>query len=150
MIGFIVFVLFFFSKKFQYLLKSALITKHWISIIFSYLQSSASQMSHFTPSVRDTSPPGNTRSLPAQISPPSDCIYDNAPVRASSQRHAPPRRHPVNHAARPGQSHERFNVEDIEEDSPLVYASLNHTTPRGPVRVNLPEETSEYAAIRVS
>ncbi|KAI4889458.1 hypothetical protein NFI96_011632 [Prochilodus magdalenae] len=113
-------------------------------------QSSASQMPQFSP-VHDSLARGNTHSLPGQLTPPSACIYDNAPIRASSQRDGPSRRHPGNHAAKPGQSRDRCKVEVEEEENPLVYASLNHKAmARGQVRVSHPEETSEYAAIRVS
>ncbi|XP_036419390.1 uncharacterized protein LOC118803003 [Colossoma macropomum] len=114
-------------------------------------QSNASQMPPFTPPVHENISQGNTHSLPAQLNPPSPCIYDNAPIRVSSQRDGPSRRYPANHMAKPGQNHDRFNMEVEEEEDPLVYASLNHKAlSRGQVRISHPEETSEYSAIRLS
>ncbi|XP_066517702.1 uncharacterized protein [Hoplias malabaricus] len=112
-------------------------------------QSNASENPHFKAWVPDASPCGNTNSLPLQIHPPSPGIYGNTPVRGSSQRDGPSRRHPANHRPQPGQRHERVPVN--EEENLLVYASLNHkATSQGPVRSCHPDETSEYAAIRVT
>ncbi|XP_017570593.1 uncharacterized protein LOC108437767 [Pygocentrus nattereri] len=114
-------------------------------------QSSTSQRPPFTSTVHDSVTRGNTHSLPTQLNPPSPCIYDNAPIRASSQRDGPSRRHLANHTAKPGHSHDCFNMEVEEEENPLVYASLNHKAlSRGQVRISHPEETSEYSAIRLS
>ncbi|XP_072512985.1 uncharacterized protein [Salminus brasiliensis] len=113
-------------------------------------QFSAAQTPSYTPPVHGANRPGNTHSLPAQLSPESNCIYGNAPIRASSQRDGPSRRHPASHGAKPGRRCDRFSAEVEDEDNPLVYASLNHKVKsRAPVRVTHPEETSEYAAIRV-
>ncbi|KAL6481697.1 hypothetical protein MHYP_G00097770 [Metynnis hypsauchen] len=114
-------------------------------------QSSTSQMAPFTSTVYDNVTQGNSCSLPTQLNPPSPCIYDNAPIRASSQRNGPSRRHPANHTAKRGPNHDRFNMEVEEEENTLVYASLNHKAlSRGQVRISHPEETSEYSAIRLS
>uniref|UniRef100_A0A3B1KJP0 Uncharacterized LOC103042156 n=1 Tax=Astyanax mexicanus TaxID=7994 RepID=A0A3B1KJP0_ASTMX len=114
-------------------------------------QFSVAHTPSFSPRVRSTLQPGNTHSLPPQLSPTSDLIYGNAPIRASSQKDRHSRGHPANHAAKPRRGHDHFTEELEDEDNPLVYASLNHKVmPRPPVRVTLPEETSEYAAIRVS
>ncbi|KAL7845607.1 hypothetical protein AOLI_G00237990 [Acnodon oligacanthus] len=115
------------------------------------LQLNTSQMPPCTPPVHGNVTRGNTHSLPTQLNPPSPCIYDNAPIRVSSQRDGPSRRHPANHTAKPGPSHDRFNMKVEEEENPLVYASLNHKAlSRGQVRISHPEETSEYSAIRLS
>lgn len=98
------------------------------------------------------SPRFKTQTLPAQLSPPPPAIYDTPPVRVMSLRDRPSAgRHPVNQGA-PRRCQERGPVEEVEEEDPLIYATLNHeAAPQRPVRVaHVQIEASEYAAIKVT
>ncbi|XP_076839204.1 B- and T-lymphocyte attenuator [Brachyhypopomus gauderio] len=93
---------------------------------------------------------GNTHSLPAHLSPSS--MYDIPPTRASSHRDRPSAGSRLANQVAPGRRREQDDVKEEEEDSPLVYASLNHKAiVRRPIKVSLSElDTSEYAAIKTS
>ncbi|KAI5625957.1 hypothetical protein C0J50_14511 [Silurus asotus] len=94
------------------------------------------------------SPHIKARTLPSQPPP----VYDIPPVRVGSLRdHSSAGRHPVNRGP-PRQCRDRGAVEEIEEENPLIYASLNHNTmPQRPQRIaHLQIEASEYAAIKVT
>ncbi|XP_026866242.2 uncharacterized protein LOC113577655 [Electrophorus electricus] len=115
-------------------------------------QSTATQASYIPQPINDTISyrHDNTHSLPPQLSP--SCIYDIPRARASSHRDRPSAgRRPANQVA-PGQMHDQNNVNAEEEDSPLIYASLNHKTLlHGPIKVSHSEmENSEYAAIKIN
>ncbi|XP_047659449.1 B- and T-lymphocyte attenuator-like isoform X2 [Tachysurus fulvidraco] len=120
-------------------------------------QCTPSPVADHAPPVYPREFPQKSQTLPAQVSLSASCTYDTPParVRVSSLRDRPSAgRHPVSQGLR-RQCHNRLEVEDLEEvaeENPLIYASLNHgAVPQRPVRVaHVQIEASEYAAIKLT
>ncbi|KAK2818153.1 hypothetical protein Q7C36_022086 [Tachysurus vachellii] len=118
-------------------------------------QCTPSPVSDHAPPVYPREFPHKSQTLPAQVSLSTSCTYDTPPVRVSSLKDRPSAgRHPVSQGPR-RQCHNRLEVEDLEEvaeENPLIYASLNHgAVPQRPARVaHVQIEASEYAAIKLT
>ncbi|KAG7315977.1 hypothetical protein KOW79_020843 [Hemibagrus wyckioides] len=120
-------------------------------------QSTGTPVMDIAPPVYPREFPRKTQTLPAQVSPPQSCTYDTPPVRVrvtSLRDRSSAGRHPVSRGP-PRRCHDHQEVEDVkevEEENPLIYATLNHeAAPQRPVRVaHVQIEASEYAAIKVT
>ncbi|KAK3530089.1 hypothetical protein QTP86_012817 [Hemibagrus guttatus] len=120
-------------------------------------QSTATPVADIAPPIYPREFPHKSQTLPAQVSPPQSCTYDTPPVRVrvtSLRDRSSAGRHPVSRGP-PRRCHDRQEVEDVEEveeENPLIYATLNHeAAPQRPVRVtHVQIEESEYAAIKVT
>ncbi|KAL1022309.1 hypothetical protein UPYG_G00024990 [Umbra pygmaea] len=89
----------------------------------------------------------------SQPTPKTDCIYDNAPARGPRRTCQAPVQPVASQLAVPEGGRLTYsNMKKEEEESGIMYATLNHkVSPRSTTRSEQPkEELSEYAAIRVS
>lgn len=121
------------------------------------LQSPATPVMDIAPPVYPREFPRKTKTLPAHVSPLQSCTYDTPPIRVrvtSLRDRSSAGRHPVSQGPT-RRCHDRQELEDVkevEEENPLIYATLNHkAAPQRPVRVtHVQIEASEYAAVKVT